>query len=130
MILDPPAPALDQQFEASDLSILRLNEPQALRPAIRVACEKRGDRFVFSIQDNGLGIPDQDRSKLFQRFKRGSNVQGIAGTGLGLHIVKEMVLGHGGEVWIESKQGVGTKFFLAIPEVPVQPGHSTVSSVG
>ena len=100
------------------------------RPAIRVACEKRGDRFVFSIQDNGLGIPDQDRSKLFQRFKRGSNVQGIAGTGLGLHIVKEMVLGHGGEVWIESKQGVGTKFFLAIPEVPVQPGHSTVSSVG
>lgn len=100
------------------------------RPAIRIGCEKRGDRFVFSIQDNGIGIPEQDRAKLFQRFKRGSNVQGIAGTGLGLHIVKEMALGHGGEVWIESKQGEGTKFFLAIPEVPVQPGHSTVSSVG
>ena len=100
------------------------------RPAIRIACEPRGDRFVFSVQDNGIGIPDQDLGKLFQRFKRGSNVQGIAGTGLGLHIVKEMVLGHGGEVWVESRQGQGTKFLLAIPKQPVQPGHSTVSSVG
>ena len=66
---------------------------------------------------------------MFQRFERGTNTGGVSGTGLGLHIVKEVVLGHGGGVWVESEQGTGTTFFLAIPKEPVQPPHSTVSDI-
>lgn len=98
-------------------------------PSIRVSAREEAERFVFSIADNGIGIPEEDRERLFRRFERGSNTGGISGTGLGLHIIREVVLGHGGEVWVESEQGVGTVFYVAIPTEPVQPPHSQVTAV-
>jgi signal transduction histidine kinase len=99
------------------------------RPSVRISCTARDDRFVIGVQDNGIGIPEADLPSLFKRFQRGSNVREIPGTGLGLHIVREMILGHGGEVWVESQLGKGTSFYLALPKQPVQPAHSAVSSV-
>ncbi len=99
------------------------------RPEVTVTCEEGHEGRRFTIADNGIGIPQKDLGRLFRRFERGSNTGGISGTGLGLHIIKEVVTGHGGTVWVESTEGKGTKFHLEIPNRPVQPGHSPVSDV-
>jgi signal transduction histidine kinase/signal recognition particle receptor subunit beta len=96
---------------------------------ITVFAEDRCDQWVLGVRDNGIGIPEQDRPRLFRRFERGSNTGGISGTGLGLHIVREIVQGHGGSVTFESVVGQGTTFRLHLPKVPVQAPHSPTSAV-
>ncbi len=94
---------------------------------IRVFAEPGLEQWSIGVRDNGIGIPAADAPRLFRRFERGSNTGGISGTGLGLHIVKEIVQGHGGSVSFESVVGKGTTFWLHLPKVPVQPPHSMLS---
>lgn len=101
--------------------------PTGGQPAIRVFAEDGGSEWRLHVRDNGIGIPERDHPRLFRRFERGSNTGGISGTGLGLHIVKEIVQGHGGQVSFESAVGVGTTFVLHLPKNPVQPPHSPVT---
>jgi mutual gliding-motility protein MglA len=96
-------------------------------PEVHVGAVDAGDEWVLSIRDNGIGIPAQDHARLFRRFERGSNAGGVSGTGLGLHIVKEITQGHGGSVSFESEIGKGTTFFLRLPKQPVLAPHSPVS---
>jgi len=96
---------------------------------ITVFAEDADDHWRVGVRDNGIGIPAGDRPRLFRRFERGSNTGGISGTGLGLHIVKEIAQAHGGAVTFESAVGVGTTFWLCLPKNPVQAPHSTVSSI-
>ncbi|NJM17615.1 MAG: hybrid sensor histidine kinase/response regulator [Richelia sp. SM1_7_0] len=70
---------------------------------------------VFSIQDSGIGIPIQEQKHLFEPFHRASNVRGIPGTGLGLSIVKKCVEAHGGEIVLESQEGIGSTFTVSLP---------------
>jgi signal transduction histidine kinase/signal recognition particle receptor subunit beta len=98
-------------------------------PVIHVFAEDRGEEWVIAVRDNGIGIPENDRPRLFRRFERGSNTSGISGTGLGLHIVKEIVMGHGGSVQFDSEMGTGTTFWLHVPKQPVLAPHSTVSEI-
>ncbi len=104
---------------------------QDRQPRIEVGCEDDGDdMWQVYVRDNGIGIPEADRPKLFRRFSRGSNSSGISGSGLGLHIVREIVQAHGGTVSFDSEEGVGTTFYLRLPREPVMAPHSPVSSVG
>ncbi|MBK8978184.1 MAG: hypothetical protein IPM29_19955 [Planctomycetes bacterium] len=96
---------------------------------IEISAESDGERHLLRVADNGIGIPERDHTRLFQRFERGTNTKGISGTGLGLHIVREVLLGHGGDAWFESEEGVGTTFLLHLPRVPVQAPHDPVSEV-
>ena len=98
-------------------------------PTVRVTAEATADAWRIRIADDGIGIPVADRSRLFRRFERGSNTAGVGGTGLGLHIVRELVQGHGGEVSFESTVGVGTTFTVELPKSPVLAPHSPVSTV-
>ncbi|MDD5674795.1 MAG: PAS domain-containing sensor histidine kinase [Chitinivibrionales bacterium] len=82
---------------------------------LSITAETCNGHIRFSVQDNGMGIPEESQKTLFEKFKRGSNVSGISGTGLGLSIVKGTVLAHGGEIWVESKEGKGTTFFFTLP---------------
>jgi signal transduction histidine kinase len=70
---------------------------------------------LFSIKDNGIGIPADIQKEIFQKFKRGANVGGISGTGLGLSIVKGIVEAHCGKIWLESTEGEGTTFYFTLP---------------
>lgn len=70
---------------------------------------------IFRIQDRGIGIPQEDRGRLFKSFHRGHNVGSITGTGLGLAIVKKAVDLHGGDISFTSEVGVGTTFIVRLP---------------
>jgi signal transduction histidine kinase/signal recognition particle receptor subunit beta len=98
-------------------------------PWVHVHAEETEDEWRIAVADRGIGVPEQDRPRLFRRFERGSNTAGTSGTGLGLHIVKELVQGHGGAVTFTSEVGVGTTFVLHLPKRPVQAPHSPTSAV-
>jgi signal transduction histidine kinase len=73
-------------------------------------------RIVLS--DSGIGIPKDDIPRLFTEFFRASNVKNVIGTGLGLTIVKEIVDQHGGQIQVESEEGLGTTFVIHLPYAP------------
>jgi signal transduction histidine kinase len=73
--------------------------------------------LIFAVQDTGIGIPQSDLPRLFEKFYRGTNREALAkrGTGLGLAIVKSIAERHGGKVWAESELGKGSTFYLLVP---------------
>ncbi len=76
------------------------------------------NQAIFKIRDGGIGIPVEDRKRLFQSFHRARNVGQIPGTGLGLTIVKNCVEAHHGEIRVESEVNVGTTFTVILPLKP------------
>jgi PAS domain S-box-containing protein len=87
--------------------------PQGKEVIFSLSCDR--DRAIFSIQDKGIGISEEDKQKLFESFHRGKNVSNIPGTGLGLAIVKKSVDLHGGTITIDSQLEVGTTFTVTLP---------------
>jgi hypothetical protein len=94
---------------------------------VHIYAERDATAWKIIVRDNGIGVPEKDRSKLFRRFERGSNTAGVSGSGLGLHIVREIIAGHGGQVTLDSVEGQGATFVLELPFTPVQPQHSPLS---
>jgi PAS domain S-box-containing protein len=92
--------------------------PEGGRVTLRV--RTRDDTVVLEVADTGIGIPESEQSRLFERFFRASNAvtHAIPGTGLGLAIVKEIADAHGGRVEFESAVGKGTSFRLVLPRAP------------
>ena len=77
-----------------------------------------GEKLVqFDVIDTGIGIPDEDLPRIFERFYRVDKARSrdLGGTGLGLSIVKHIVLAHGGDVWVSSVLGHGTTFSFTLP---------------
>jgi two-component system phosphate regulon sensor histidine kinase PhoR len=81
------------------------------------ALEKEQGEIQVMIKDNGIGIPKEDLSRIFERFYRvdKGRSQELSGTGLGLSIVKHIIQAHGGRVWADSKLGEGSTFYIALP---------------
>jgi len=90
------------------------------------ACNEDGS-VKLSVKDRGPGIPLKQRALIFERYYRmHENAERVPGTGLGLHIVKNIVLAHGGRIWVQSELGKGAEFFFTLPvATPVQkePTH-------
>lgn len=87
---------------------------------VKVALEPRDDGILLSVEDEGIGIADEEMDKLFRPFATPA-AKGTAGeksTGLGLVIVRRIVEGHGGEIWVESEVDVGTTFHVWLPREP------------
>ncbi len=74
---------------------------------------------LLSICDRGIGIPAHQQGRIFGRFVRAENARAseITGTGLGLYLSRELVEQHGGRLWFESSEGVGSTFFMTLPVV-------------
>jgi len=70
---------------------------------------------ILRVRDLGLGVPADERDRLFTPFFRTSRTQDLPGTGLGLHISKRLAEQHGGRVWLESSTDAGSVFALALP---------------
>lgn len=91
---------------------------------LKVTCQSQ--EAVFQVKDCGIGIPERDRAQLFEPFHRGSNVDSIPGTGLGLAMVKTLVELHGGSISVDSEVNVGSTFTIVLPvigEPPVEQNH-------
>jgi signal transduction histidine kinase len=84
---------------------------------VEVVTRHEPGRLVLQVRDRGIGIPARDRERLFQRYFRGSNATGIAGTGVGLHLVAMVAALHQGEVFAESLEGVGSTFVVRLPYI-------------
>ena len=91
---------------------------------ITIKLRQERQQIILSIADQGLGIPREDLSKIFDRFyrvdKARSREQG--GTGLGLAIAKEIVEEHHGKIWANSSEGKGSTFYIALPYEPMSEG--------
>ncbi len=90
--------------------------------------EPLANAIDISVADTGIGIPEQDRPRVFERFYRVDKARSreLGGTGLGLAIVKHIVEGHGGQVWVEANRPRGSRFVVRLP---IQPRPSTPGPV-
>jgi signal transduction histidine kinase len=109
---------LDEKLLYSILSNLLINalkySPQSSTVEFILTCEPNLN--IFKIKDRGIGIPSEVQANLYEPFVRANNVDKIAGTGLGLAVVKKCVDLHQGEIFVESKLGEGTTFTIKIPQ--------------
>ena len=84
-------------------------------PRIELKCER--DYFNLKVIDKGIGIPEQEKDKIFETFHRAGNADYIQGTGLGLSIVKQFLTLHNGNISFESEEGVGSTFSIYQPSL-------------
>lgn len=84
---------------------------------IRFGFTVHGNMLKVMISDDGMGIPKENVSRIFDRFYRvdRARARSMGGTGLGLAIAREMIEAHGGKIWAESEEGVGTTIFFTLP---------------
>jgi PAS domain S-box-containing protein len=85
------------------------------KPAVFLDIQKEANMVNIKVRDEGIGVPTEDKNKLFEPFQRGNNVDSIQGTGLGLSIVKKAVETLGGQVSLDSTLGKGTAFTVKLP---------------
>ncbi len=126
--LDPGLPNVEADPNGVNRCLLNLltNALDAVKgcrePNVIVSTSREGDRAVIRVTDNGPGIPDEMKSKIFDAFV---STKGEQGTGLGLAVVKKIVNEHAGEVSVSSSPPSGAEFKIALPTSPSElPGSA------
>ena len=100
---------LFQNLIANALKFTKGKDPQ-----INITAIEQGNRWLFSVADNGIGIEPQYSDKIFQMFQRLHNDEEYEGTGIGLAICHKIVNSRGGEIWVESQPGEGSTFHFTL----------------
>ena len=83
---------------------------------VKVLLNYQDSALEILVEDQGIGVPEDDQTKIFQSFYRGSNVGNISGTGVGLSIVSEFVNLHKGKIKLQSEVGHGSTFIITLPK--------------
>jgi PAS domain S-box-containing protein len=114
--------ALGQVFSNLVGNSLKYRSPQRSLQ-VEIGGQRDGSEVKYWVRDNGLGIPESSKEKLFQVFQR-FHPQRAQGDGMGLAIVHRIVERHGGRIWAEGKEGKGTTFYFTMPS------HSQLTALG
>jgi signal transduction histidine kinase len=89
---------------------------EGTRVVVRIARDPASQQALVIVRDAGIGIPSEDLTEVFNRFRRGGNVVGqIQGAGIGLAVASQVVEQHGGTITVESQEGVGSVFTVRLP---------------
>ncbi len=83
---------------------------------IKLSLKQKDDDLIFSVLDNGNGIPKEDIPHLFKRFSQGTSKKRSTGTGLGLYLSRQIVEAHNGKIWVESKLDKGSEFSFLLTD--------------
>ncbi len=84
---------------------------------IEILAKVQSGDFIFSVTDNGNGIPKEDIPNLFNRFSQGTSKKRSTGTGLGLYLSRQIIEAHGGKIWLESKLNKGSEFTFLLTDI-------------
>lgn len=82
-----------------------------------ITLKNEGNDLIFSVSDNGCGIPQEDIPNMFQRFSQGTSKKRSTGTGLGLYLSRQIIESHGGKIWLESRVNKGSEFSFLLTNV-------------
>lgn len=85
-------------------------------PRIRLNASRRDGEWLFSVEDNGIGIDQRFADRIFQMFQRLHQPTKYPGSGIGLALAKRIVERHGGRIWFASEPGAGTTFYFTLPD--------------
>lgn len=96
-------------------------------PQVEISGESEGSNWVISVEDQGLGIEEQYFKRIFSFFERLHGRAAFPGHGLGLAISRHIVKNHGGRIWLKSKIGEGTTFFVEMPKKPEERVPSSIN---
>jgi signal transduction histidine kinase/DNA-binding response OmpR family regulator len=98
---------------------------------VDVSAFLRGQDLVVLVADTGVGVPAEDRERIFDAFQQGARSSGqVEGTGLGLTLSKRILELHGGRIWVESEAGKGSTFGIALPAGSEEPALMSVPQAG
>ncbi|MXV63020.1 GHKL domain-containing protein [Natronorubrum sp. JWXQ-INN-674] len=84
-------------------------------PHVEISAEQQGDRCVFSVADNGIGIDPEYVDQIFEIFNRLHSNDEFQGTGIGLSLCRKIVNSHDGDIWVDTEPGDGTTFYFTLP---------------
>jgi PAS domain S-box-containing protein len=88
-----------------------------IEATVTVSSFEKGNRVIIAVKDNGIGIPSENLDNIFSRYYQVTqkSERSAMGTGLGLHIAKQIIDAHGGRIWAESEAGQGSTFYFTLP---------------
>ena len=106
--------ALGQVFHNLLANAMKFHAP-GRAPTVRVESERDGGHWIVTVADDGIGVADEERDRIFAAFHRASVSPEAPGHGLGLSICRRIVERHGGRIWVEPQDGGGSRFRFTLP---------------
>jgi signal transduction histidine kinase len=117
-------PALLREVWANLISNALKYSARSPSPRVRLSGADIEGECRFCVEDNGIGFDPSEAESLFRTFHRLGNARDFAGTGIGLSVVKRIVVRHGGRVWASGRPHAGAKFCFALPGLRTDPARA------
>lgn len=114
---------LHQLFQNLISNGIKYNE--SLVPTIAISAKENETEYIFSVQDNGIGIKDEYKQAIFEMFRRLHTRNDYEGTGIGLATVKKIIDAIGGKIWVDSEENQGSTFYFTIPKQHIGSPETT-----